>query len=147
MGFLRNLFGASRPAPKLPIHPEDKELVTKNDIKWWKSLTLDDCKAFEQQDNVAQMALLKKLVEEDGFSEEEAAKRVRKSNIFYYRKLEQRDDEPLGFIGEDAKLPYILKDRANKAVMKHMRKMDKNEIESASSMNAIVRTLIRTAKV
>lgn len=110
-------------------------------------MTLDDCKAFEQQDNVAQMALFMKLVEEDGLSKEEAAKRVRKSHIFYYGTLEQRDDEPLGFLGEDAKLPYILKDRANKAIMKYIRKMDKNEIESTSSMNAIVRNLIRTGKV
>jgi hypothetical protein len=147
MGFLKKLFGTSQPVPNLPIHPDDKELVTEYDIKWWESLTLDDCKAFEQQDNVAQMALFMKLFEEDGLSKEEAAKRVRKSHIFYYGTLEQRDDEPLGFLGEDAKLPYILKDRANKAVMKYIRKMDKNEIESTSSMNAIVRNLIRTGKV
>ena len=86
-----------------------KELVTKNDIKWWKALTLSDCKAFEKLDSITQTALSMKLVKEDGFSEEEAAKHVRKSNIFYYGNPEQRDDEPLGFIGEDAKLPYIVK--------------------------------------
>jgi len=109
--FLKRLFGKSRPAPKLPIHPDDKELVTKNDIKWWKALTLSDCKAFEKLDSITQTALSMKLVKEDGFSEEEAAKHVRKSNIFYYGNPEQRDDEPLGFIGEDAKLPYIVKIR------------------------------------
>jgi hypothetical protein len=147
MGFLKKLFGTSQPAPNLPIHPENKELVKDDDIRWWESLTLDDCKLLEQQDMVAQYALFMKLVEEDGFSKEEAAKRVRKSHIFYYGTLKQRDDEPLGFIDENAKLPYILKDRANKAVMKYIRKMDKNEIESASSMNAIVRNLIRTGKI
>ena len=143
MRLLKRLFGTSRPAPNLAIHPDDKELVTKNDIKWWKALTLSDCKAFEKLDSITQTALSMKLVKEDGFSEEEAAKHVRKSNIFYYGNPEQRDDEPLGFIGEDAKLPYILKDRIDKAVMNHIRKMDKNDIESASSMNAIVRNLIR----
>jgi hypothetical protein len=147
MGLLKKLFGSSQPAPNLPIHPNDKELVTNYDIQWWKSLTLDDCISFEKQDQVAQFALYLKLTKEDGLSEDEAVKRVRKIHVFYYGTLEQRADEPLGFIGEDAKLPYILKDRANKAVMKYVLKMDKDKIESASSMNAIVRNLIRIGTV
>ena len=146
MGFLKKLFGTSQPAPNLPIHPDDKELVTEYDIKWWESLTLDDCKLMEQEDNVAQLALFMKL-KEDSLAEEEAGRQARKSSLMYYGTLEQRDNEPLGFHGDDAKLPYILKDRANKAVIKYIRKMDKSEIVAASSMNAIVRELIRTGKV
>src|SRR4030042_2234858 len=92
MGFLKKVFGKSQPAPNLPIHPDDKELITEYDIQWWQSLTLDDCKAFEQQDNVAQLALFMKLVKEDGLSKEAAAGQVRKSNLSYYGTLEQRDD-------------------------------------------------------
>ena len=147
MGFLKKLFGTSQPAPNLPIHHDDKQLITEYDIQWWKSLTLDDCKRMEEEDNVAQFALYMKLVEKDNLSKDEAARQVRKSNLFYYGKLEQRDNEPMGFHGEDAKLPYILKDRANKAVIKYVRKIDKNEIGSASSMNAIVRKIIRAGKV
>lgn len=147
MGFLKKLFGTRQPAPNLPIHPDDKELVTQYDIQWWESLTLDDCAAFEKQDQVAQFAMYLKLTKEDGLSENEAGKRVRKNHIFYYGTLEQRADEPLGFISEDAKLPYIIKDRVNKAVMKYVLKMDKTKIESASSMNAIVRNLIKTGIV
>jgi hypothetical protein len=147
MGFLKKLFAKGQPAPKLPVHPDDKELITEYDIQWWESLTLDDLKAFEQQDHVAQFALYIKLVKEDGLSSEEAVRQVRKIHPFYYATLDQRDDEPLGYSGEDAKLPYILKDRINKAVMKYIRKMDRNEIQSASSMNAIVRNLIRAGKV
>jgi len=106
---------------------------------------IDDCKLMEEEDNVAKLALFMKL-KEDGF-EEEAGRKARKSSLMYYGTLEQRDDEPLGFHGDDAKLPYILKDRANKAVIKYVRKMDKSEIVAASSMNAIVRELIRTGKV
>jgi len=146
MGFLKKLFGTSQPAPTLPIHPDDKELVTDYDVQWWESLTLADCEALEKQDQVAQFALYLKLVE-DGLSKDEASRRVRKNHIFYYGTLEQRANEPLGFIGEDAKLPYILKDRANKAVMKNVSKMGKTKIESSSSMNAIVRNLIRCGKV
>ena len=147
MRFLKKLFGARKPAPIMPIHPDDKELVTKHDVKWWKSLSLDDCKNFEKLDSITQTALPMKLVEEDGLSDEEAARRVRKSNVFYYETLEQRNDEPLGFVGDDAKLPYILKDRVDKAVINQIREMDKNDIASASSMNSIVRDLIRTTKV
>ena len=147
MGFLKKLFGTSQPAPNLPIHHDDKQLITEYDIQWWKSLTLDDCKRMEEEDNVAQFALYMKLVEKDNLSKDEAARQVRKSNLFYYGKLEQRDNEPMGFHGEDAKLPYILKDRANKAVIKYVRKIDKNEIGSASSMNAIIRKIIRAGKV
>ena len=147
MGFVKKLFGTSQNAPTLPIHPDDEELVTDYDVQWWKSLTLDDCKAFEKHDQVAQYALYLKLVEKDGLSTDEASRRVRKTHIFYYGTLEQRANEPLGFIGEDAKLPYILKDRANKVVMKNVLKMGKTKIESASSMNAIVRNLIRCGKV
>lgn len=147
MGFLKKLFGTSQPAPNLPIHPDDEELITEYDRKWWTSLTLEDCKRMEEEDNVAQLALFMKLVEKDGLSKKKAAKKVRKSHLFYYGKLEQRKDEPLGFSGKDSKLPYIVKDRANKAVIKYIRKMDKSEIEAASSMNAIVRGLIRSEKI
>lgn len=147
MGLIRKILGIGKNAPDLPIHQNDKDLITEYDVDYWKSLTIDDLKAFEKQDNVAQLALFIKLVEEDGLSKEEAARKVRKMHLFYYASLEQRDDEPLGFHGDDAKLPYILKDRANIAVIKYVRKMDKKEFESASSMNAIVRNLIITGKV
>jgi hypothetical protein len=147
MGILKKLFGTKQPAPDLPIHPDDKKFITEYDNQWWKSLTLDDCKAFEQQDQTAQFALYLKLTKEEGLSEDEAARRVRKSHLFYYGTLEQRNDEPLGFRGKDSKLPYILKDRANKAVIKYIRKMDKAEIEAASSMNAIVRNLLENKKI
>lgn len=142
MGFFKKIFGLCQPAPQLPIHPDDKKLVTEYDLEWWSSLTLDDCKSLERQDNVARLALYIKLREQDGLSEEEAARRVRKAHLFYYDSLEQREDEPLGFKGADAKLPYIVKDSANKAIIKFVRKMSKSEIEAASSMNAIIRKLL-----
>jgi len=146
MGILKKLFGTRYPAPNHFIHPDDKELVTDSDFKWWQSITLEDCKAFEHQDNIARLALFMKLVEKDGFSKEDASKRVRKVFTFYYGTPEQRDNEPLGFSGDDSKLPYILRDRANKAIMKYMRNIEE-EIESSTSINAIIRSLIRAGKV
>ena len=147
MGLLKRLFSPSTPAPILPVHSDDEDLITEDDIRWWESLTLEDCKAMEEQDRVAQFSLFMKLIQEDGFSEEEAMRRVRKINLFYYGTLEQRENEPAGFKGDDAKLPYIVKDKANKAVVKFIRKMDKRKRESASSINAIVRNLIRAGKI
>ncbi|MBI4844013.1 MAG: hypothetical protein HY809_06795 [Nitrospirae bacterium] len=147
MGLLKWLFQSGTPAPKLQVHPDDEDLITEDDIQWWESLTLSDCKVMEEQDHVAQYALFMKLTNEDGLSEEEAIRRVRKTHLYYYGTLKQRENELLGFKGDDAKLPYIVKDKANKAVMKFVRKMDKGKRESASSMNAIVRNLIRAKKV
>jgi hypothetical protein len=78
MGFLKKLFRTSQPAPSLPIHPDDRELVTEYDIQWWESLTIDDLKLFELEDNTARLALFMKLTKEDGLSKEQAARRVRK---------------------------------------------------------------------
>jgi hypothetical protein len=147
MGLFSKILGGGQPAPNLPVHPDDKELITEYDIHYWESLTLDDFKAFQKQDIFFQFALFKKLVEEDGLSNEEAVKQVRKIHPFYYTTLEEREDEPLGFREDDAKLPYILNGRVNKAVIKYIRKMDKSEIASTSSMNAILRNIIRTGKV
>jgi len=146
MGFLKKLFGFGPPAPNLPVHPDDENLVTEYDRKWWELLSLDDCKTFEEQDNAAQFSLFLKH-KEDGLSDEEAAKRVRKAHVFYYGTLKQRDDDPLCVSKDDAKLPYILKDRVNKALMKYVIKMDKKYIEAASSMNAIVRNLLKEEKI
>lgn len=147
MGLFKRLFNSGSPAPKLPVHPDDEDLISEDDIQWWESLTLEDCKAMEEQDHVAQLALFMKLTKENGFSEEDAMRQVRKTHLFYYGTLKQRENEPLGFKGDDAKLPHIVKDKANKVVMKYIRKMDKVKRESASSTNAIVRSLIRTGKV
>ena len=83
MGFFKKLFGSSQPAPDLPVHPDDKDLITDYDIKWWKSLTLDDLKAFQEQDRSFQFALYFKLTEEDGMSDYEAHNQVRKKQIYY----------------------------------------------------------------
>lgn len=145
MGLLKRLFGTKEPAPSLPVHPDDKDLISDYDEQWWESLTLEDCKQIEGEDNDYKLALFIKLCEETDLSEKKATEHVKKSVIRYYGTLEQRDDDP--FTGEDARLPYILKDRANMAYMKYIVTMDKNEVDSASSVNAIVRKLIRSGKV
>ena len=147
MAFLKKLFGRSESAPKLPIHPGDQDLVREADDIWWSTLTLKDCQTMEQQDNTTKVAALTHYIEEDGLSEEEASRQARKSFPAYYGSLEERDNEPLGFGGDDAKLPYVLKDRVNRAVVEVIASMEKSEVRAASSINALIRSLIRSDKI
>ena len=142
MGLFGKLFGSKQPAPPCAIHPSDESLVRKEDIEWWDSLSIDDCKAFEQQDNVTKVAAIQKFMEEDGLSEEEAARKVRSNFPFYYWSLEQRDDEFFSLSDSDAKLPYVLKDRINRALM--AQKIDVQSLNQTSSFNARARQLIRS---
>ena len=84
-------------------------------------------------------------MEEDGLSEEQAAKKVRCNFPFYYCSLEQRDEEQFSLSASDAKLPYVLKDRINRAIMS--RKIDREALSRVSSLNALVRDLIRSGVV
>ncbi len=141
MGFFAKLFGPKQPAPTCEIHPEDKALVRTEDDEWWASLSLADCKLFEKTDNVFLVGALQKFIQNDGLSEEEAAEKVRRQFPFYYWTLEQRAEEHFRLSAADAKLPYVLKDRVNRAVMGG--KMNRAKLTSASSMNALIRDLLR----
>lgn len=143
MGLFNKIFRSKEPAPQFQIHPEDTDLISDKDLRWWRTLSLDDCKAFEQQDNLFKVVALRDFIENLGLSKEEAAKKVRKSFLFYYGYLPERNDELFGFNGEDAKLPYMVKDRANRAISK-IKKMNIEERESASSMNALMRQILRS---
>lgn len=145
MGLFSKIFGSKQPAPPCTIHPSDEFLVREEDVAWWNGLSLDDCKAFEQQDNITIVAALQKFMEEDGLSEEDAAKMVRRSFPFYYWALEQRDDEHFPLSASDAKLPYVLKDRVNRAIISG--KVDRQVLSRSSSLNALIRDLIRSGKV
>lgn len=145
MGLFGKIFGSKQPAPPCAIHPSDKTLVRDEDAAWWNGLSLDDCKAFEHQDNITKVAAIQKFMKEDGLSEEEAAKKVRCNFPFYYWSLEQRNDEHFPLSASDAKLPYLLKDRINRTLMS--RKIGREALSCASSLNALVRDLIRSGTV
>lgn len=143
MGLFNKLFGQKVPAPKVQIHPDDANLIKQADLQWWDSLSLDNVKSFEEQDNLFRVVALRNYIENEGLTNEDAAKKVRKSFIFFYSTLEERNNDSFGFHGEDAKLPYVLKDRANRAIP-IIKNMNTLERESASSMNAIVRNILRS---
>lgn len=145
MGLFRKLFWSKQPAPLCAIHPDDRDLVRPEDVEWWNGLSLDDCQALEHEDNVFRLAAFHKFIETDGLPDAEAGKRVRLTFPTYYSRLEYRGDEKFSLGAADAKLPYVLKDRVNRAAMSGL--IDKQSFERASSVNALVRQLIRSGRV
>jgi hypothetical protein len=145
MGLFGKLFGSKEPAPPCAIHPDDQSLVRREDQEWWNDLSLDDCKSLEQQDNVFRVAALQKFMRDDGLPEEEAAKKLRLQFPFYYSTIKLRAQEHFQLSAADAKLPYVLKDRVNRAMTSG--KVDRAALGRASSMNALVRELIRSGRM
>jgi hypothetical protein len=145
MRLFGSLFGYMRPTPACEIHTNDEVLVREEDVSWWNSLSRADCKALEQEDNELRLTALQKFMEEDGMTEEAAIRRVRRLFPIYYRTLEQRDEEHAPVAEADARLPYVLKDRVNQAVMNGT--IDLVAADHASSMNALIRELINSGKM
>ncbi len=152
MSFLKRLLGRGTRAPKLdrgvpvpdlPIHPDDQDLVTEADRAWLCSLTLESFLAIKEQDMAAKMALIMHL-EDGGVTEEQAVHSMNKALPSYYGKLEHRDG-PYGVSGDDVGLPFVIKDRVNRAV--EAGEIGKQDIQGASSLNALVRRLIRSGLI
>jgi len=145
LGLFSKLFGSKQPAPPCAIHPDDKDLVREEDIRWWHGLSLDDCKALEQEDNVFRLAAFQKFIEDEGLSDSDAGRKVRLRFPTYYGSLDQRANERFALTAADAKLPYVLKDRVNRAAMNRL--IDRQAVERASSVNALIRQLIRGGRI
>lgn len=145
MGLFGKLFGGRRPAPECTIHPDDFDLVSTADIEWWKKLSLQDCQALVQEDDIFRLGVLSQYTKVDGLSAEDAAKKVRRAYPFYYLTLEHRKNEKFSVGLDDARLPYVLKNRINRAVINQF--IDPVRLDQASSMNALIRVLIRTGKI
>jgi hypothetical protein len=148
MALLERLLRRGEPAPESQIHPDDQDLVTEADQRWWSTLTLKDCQAMEQEDNVFKVASLGYYMDEESMTEEDAARRVRQSFATYYAYLEERLDEPLGFGGDDAKLPYMLKDRVNRYIttLNSATVLQPADV-GVSTVNALIRVLIRQGRI
>jgi hypothetical protein len=145
MGLFNRIFGSKQPAPSCEIHPDDRTLVRPDDIVWWNSLSLVDCRQLEEGDNVFRLASFQKFMETDRLTEVEAGKKVRLSFPTFYWRLEHRADEKFKLEADDAKLPYVLKDRINRAVIRRL--VDRQVVERSSSFNALIRQLIRSERI
>jgi len=145
MRLFGKLFGTPRAPAPCAIHTDDRDLVRPEDMEWWNSLSVNECRGFDRDDNATRLAAFRKLVESDGMADVAAGEQVRLALPVYYRNLENRADEKFAVDEADAKLPYVLKDRVNRALRKRV--IDKQAVAGASSFNALVRKLIRDGRM
>lgn len=145
MALLDKLLGGGGPAPELPIHPEDQDLVHATDTEWWSSVTLRKLKKLEAEDLASRGAFANGLMKYGGASKEVAVRRALLSMPWFYRNLEEREVDTLKLAGEDAGLPWILKGRIVDAIMTG--DIKKSDLDKSSSMNALIRRLIRAGSI
>lgn len=137
---------------KESTNPHFKSMLTKKrsegvrdeDIRWWWNMHDLERRMMIEDDNWSGFALFLKL-KEDGLSEEEAGKRVKKS-----RPIFGNPDDTSTSTGEDRPLPFEFKDRMNIYIQKRSQtdiEKLKNEIAESSSFNALIRKEIRKGAV
>lgn len=131
------------PESSLPceIHENDKDLVTDADLAWWHSLKVKDVMEMEQTDNVFKLAAFKKFCEQ-GLDSHESAKKVRLAFLTYYGRTKDRKDPRFNFPEEDVSLPYVLKKRIDDGISSG--RVTKQELQSGTSINAVIRKKIRS---
>ena len=134
-----------KPAPDLPIHPEDQELVSDADIAWWNSMTLEEMAKIERDDSATRTASIKHQIEGMGVTEEAAVRHTMRSLPWYYGRPGYRENQVLQLTSEDAGLPWVLEERVIKAV--ETGKITKKDCEQSSSINALIRRLIRAGRI
>jgi len=117
------------------------EGVRDKDIRWWFNMHDLERRILLKVDDVSKRSLFTKLREQDGLSEDEAAKGMRKG----YPLFGDPDDTSHA-TGEDRPLPYEVKNRINIFVQKRLQKDPekfKKEIEESSTFNALVREEVK----
>jgi len=120
------------------------EGVRDQDIRWWFNMDDLERRIILKIDDTSRRSLFGKLREE-GLSEEEAAKGVRKGCPFFIDPNDTRCTA-----GQDRPLPYELKDRTSRYVAKRTQtdpETFKKEIEQSSSFNAWVRQEVKKGNI
>ena len=147
MGILSELSVVNQPALVCEIHPDDMDLVCEEDMSWWNSLSLGDCMALEEVDNAFRLSTFIEFRKSEGLSAEDAAKKVNLHFPSYYVSLDSRADEKCVVTAADAKLPYVLKDRVNRAAISGVIDLQALALGQGSSVNALVRQAIRSGRM
>lgn len=133
-----------RTGPRVPeaqVAAEDLALVREADRAAWRRLRKGDYNRSKQQDDFYRISAYKKALA-DGMSPAEAKAHIRKTfPIYYYLDPATRDDE--GYLGDDAALPVLLRDRVDKRAAA-LKTLIAEQYVHLKSMNALIRELIRT---
>lgn len=122
-----------------------KDGVRDEDIRWWWNMHDLERRMMVIVDDWSRLTVFNKLTEKDGFSEDEAAKRVGRSFPIF-----GDSEDTTHTIGDDRPLPYELKDRINIYVEKRSHtdpEKFKKEIEDASTFNALIRKEIKKGNI
>lgn len=139
MGLFSRLFRPPIGGPHR-IHPADADLVSETDVAWFSDLTENDIRSLGQQDDLFRLAAFTKFVDE-GMSDRDAARRVWEYFPYFYIDPSKRGDTPSGLTDEDAKLPFLIKDKVNRLASQGT--LTKDLAERFGSMNAAIRYVIR----
>lgn len=145
MTWLGKLFGIGKAAPELPVHPEDRDLVSDADAGWWQGVTIRKLKMFRKEDVASRVVLIDGQMKYGGMTKEAARRHAMRTLPWFYGSLEERGDETLGLASEDAGLPWVLKNRVVEAIM--VGDIKKGDLGKSSSMNALIRRLIREGRI
>jgi len=119
--------------------------VRDEDIRWWGNMYELERQMMIQVDTLSRFALFLKLTKEDGFSEDEATRKVRKSFPMF-----GVPDDTSETTDEDRPLPYELKDRINIYIEKMSQtnsEQFKKEIERSSTFNAFIRKEVKKGNI
>lgn len=136
---------STRQETKSMLAKRRKDGVRDEDVRWWMNRYELDRKMMIKVVDISKLALFMELREQDRFSEEEAAREVKK----YFPIFGDPDDTSTSH-GDDRPLPFELKDRINAYIQKRSQTDPaeyKKEISESSSLNALIRKEIRTGNV
>jgi len=138
---------------KESTHHETKSMLAKRrkdgvrdeDMRWWMNRHELDRKMMIKVDDINKLTLFTKLREQDGLSEEEAAREVKK----YFPIFGDPNDTSTSH-GDDRPLLFELKDRINVYIQKRSQTDPakyKKEISESSSFNALIRKEVKAGNV
>ena len=145
MTLFGKLFQIGKAAPDLPVHPDDRDLISETDAGWWQGVTVRKLELFRREDAASRVVLINSQMKYGGMTKEAARRHSMRTLPWFYGSLEERGDESLGLAPEDAGLPWVLKNRVVEAIM--VGDIKKGDLRKSSSMNALIRRLVREGRI
>jgi len=129
--------------PRVPaerIAPPDDALIRDEDRAAWRKVRLRTYRGWKRQDDFYRVAAYRKAVG-SGMSAADAKARVKREFPFYYADPATREEDT--FVGDDAGLPIVLRERVNKGAPL-LKAVMAEQPGRFRTMNALVREFIRT---
>jgi hypothetical protein len=135
----------TNPHYKIMLAKKRNQDVRDEDMRWWWNMHDLERRMMTEHDNWCGFTLFLKLTQEDGLSSNEAGNQVKKSSPIFG----DPDDTSVS-AGEDRPLPHELMGRIDAYILERSQadsEAFKNEIDEASSFNALIRKKIKNGEV